>query len=640
MSSIVGIDLGTTNSVLSIFEGGHAVVIANAEGSRVTPSVIAYTEKEGILVGDMARRQSLVNPKGTIYSIKRFMGKRYDEVPEADRKSVAYETCDQLNGDLGVRVNGRIYSPSEISAQVLSKFKLQAEQYLGHPVDEAVITVPAYFNDAQRRATQVAGEIAGLKVRRIINEPTAAALAYGVDKDKDEKVAIYDFGGGTFDISILEIAEGVIEVLATNGDAHLGGDDIDQAIVDYLADQFQRENNMDIRGDALILQRLREAAEKAKTELSSMVQTEIYLPFLTADQTGPKHLRVQLTRARLDEMMMPLVERSLACCKQAFDDAGLKPSDVAEVLLVGGSTRIPLVQREAERFFGKAPNHSLNPDEVVAIGAAIQGGVLAGDVHDIVLLDVTPLTLGVAANGGLMVSLIDRNTTIPTKKTKLFSTTVDNQSSVTINVYQGERQFASENRFLGQFELAGIEPAPRAVPQIEVAFDIDANGVLRVSATNKKTGKAESLVLMGAGGLTDDEIRSAIADAESARQDDEKRKERLVAKNKAQSFIFGIARMSRENEADAAEDLKIETKSLLERADATLANDDLTAQALEELNNDLSSCSCKWYEIVYAKEAKEREAQAQAEQEEAARQAGQQANPGNGAGNENPQEQQ
>lgn len=640
MSSIVGIDLGTTNSVLSIFEGGHAVVIANAEGSRVTPSVIAYTEKEGILVGDMARRQSLVNPKGTVYSIKRFMGKRYDEVPEADRKSVAYETCDQLNGDLGVRVNGRIYSPSEISAQVLSKFKLQAEQYLGHPVDEAVITVPAYFNDAQRRATQVAGEIAGLKVRRIINEPTAAALAYGVDKDKDEKVAIYDFGGGTFDISILEIAEGVIEVLATNGDAHLGGDDIDQAIVDYLADQFRRENNMDIRGDALILQRLREAAEKAKTELSSMVQTEIYLPFLTADQTGPKHLRVQLTRARLDEMMMPLVERSLACCKQAFDDAGLKPSDVAEVLLVGGSTRIPLVQREAERFFGKAPNHSLNPDEVVAIGAAIQGGVLAGDVHDIVLLDVTPLTLGVAANGGLMVALIDRNTTIPTKKTKLFSTTVDNQSSVTINVYQGERQFASENRFLGQFELAGIEPAPRAVPQIEVAFDIDANGVLRVSATNKKTGKAESLVLMGAGGLTDDEIRSAIADAEAARQDDEKRKERLVAKNKAQSFIFGIARMSRENEADAAEDLKIETKSLLERADATLANDDLTAQALEELNNDLSSCSCKWYEIVYAKEAKEREAQAQAEQEEAARQAGQQANPGNGAGNEDPQEQQ
>lgn len=613
MSSIVGIDLGTTNSVLSIYEGGHATVIANAEGSRVTPSVVAYTEKEGILVGDMARRQSLVNPLGTIYSIKRFMGKRYDEVSESDKKSVAYETCDQLNGDLGVRINGRVYSPSEISAQVLLKFKQNAEQYLGHPVDEAVITVPAYFNDAQRRATQVAGEIAGLKVRRIINEPTAAALAYGVDKDKEEKVAIYDFGGGTFDISILEIAEGVIEVLATNGDAHLGGDDIDQAIVDYLLDQFERENKMSVKGDALILQRVREAAEKAKMELSSMVQTEVYLPFLTADQSGPKHLRAQLTRAQLDSMMMPLVERSLACCKRAFEDAGLKPGDVSEVLLVGGSTRIPLVQREVERYFGKAPNHSLNPDEVVAIGAAIQGGVLAGDVHDIVLLDVTPLTLGVEANGGLMVSLIDRNTTIPTKKTKLFSTTVDNQSSVTINVYQGERQFAAENRFLGQFELADIEPAPRAVPQIEVCFDIDANGVLRVSATNKKTNKTESLVLMGAGGLTDDEIRSAIADAEVARQEDEKRKEKLVAKNKAQSFVFSISRMLRELGDEVEQELKTSTQTLLERAEAVLADDALTQEQLESLNNDLSSCSCQWYEYAYAKEAKEREAQEQAQ---------------------------
>lgn len=613
MSSIVGIDLGTTNSVLSIYEGGHATVIANAEGSRVTPSVVAYTEKEGILVGDMARRQSLVNPLGTIYSIKRFMGKRYDEVSESDKKSVAYETCDQLNGDLGVRINGRVYSPSEISAQVLLKFKQNAEQYLGRPVDEAVITVPAYFNDAQRRATQVAGEIAGLKVRRIINEPTAAALAYGVDKDKDEKVAIYDFGGGTFDISILEIAEGVIEVLATNGDAHLGGDDIDQAIVDYLLDQFERENRMSVKGDALILQRVREAAEKAKMELSSMVQTEVYLPFLTADQSGPKHLRAQLTRAQLDSMMMPLVERSLACCKRAFEDAGLKPGDVSEVLLVGGSTRIPLVQREVERYFGKAPNHSLNPDEVVAIGAAIQGGVLAGDVHDIVLLDVTPLTLGVEANGGLMVSLIDRNTTIPTKKTKLFSTTVDNQSSVTINVYQGERQFAAENRFLGQFELADIEPAPRAVPQIEVCFDIDANGVLRVSATNKKTNKTESLVLMGAGGLTDDEIRSAIADAEVARQEDEKRKEKLVAKNKAQSFVFSISRMLRELGDEVEQELKTSTQSLLERAEAVLADDALTMEQLESINNDLSSCSCQWYEYAYAKEAKEREAQEQAQ---------------------------
>ena len=635
MGSIIGIDLGTTNSVLSIFEGGKAVVIANAEGSRITPSVVAYTEKDGILVGDLARRQAIVNPAGTIYSIKRFMGKRYDEVPEADRKSVPYETCDQLNGDLGVRVNGKLYSPSEISAQILSKFKTCAEQYLGQPVTDAVITVPAYFNDAQRRATQVAGEIAGLNVRRIINEPTAAALAYGVDKDKDEKVAIYDFGGGTFDISILEIGGGVIEVLATNGDSHLGGDDIDQAILDLLLERFKFETGMDVRGDALIIQRVREAAEKAKMELSSMVQTEIYLPFLTADQTGPKHLRMSLSRAELDVMMQPLIQRSLDCCKRAFDDAGLKPSDVQEVLLVGGSTRIPLVQKEVEKYFGKAPNHSLNPDEVVSIGAAIQGGVLAGEVNDIVLLDVTPLTLGVEANGGLMISLIDRNTTIPTKKTKLFSTTVDNQSSVTINVYQGERHFASENRFLGQFELADIEPAPRAVPQSEVSFDIDANGVLRVSATNKKSNKTESLVLMGAGGLTEDEIRSAIADAEAAKEADQKREARLVAKNKIQGFIFSISRMEREN-TDAPEDLVAKTKPILEKAQDCLARDaELETEALEDMARELSTFSRDWYDFVFQKEKAaedaKRAAEEQAAQEEAARQAQQaQQNAGNG----------
>ena len=618
MASIIGIDLGTTNSVLSIFEGGKPVVIANAEGSRITPSVVAFTEKDGILVGDMARRQSLVNPQGTIYSIKRFMGKRYDEVLEADRKSVPYETCDQLNGDLGVKINGKIYSPSEISAQVLAKFKVVAEQYLGHSVTEAVITVPAYFNDAQRRATQVAGEIAGLNVRRIINEPTAAALAYGVDKDKEEKVAIYDFGGGTFDISILEIGGGVIEVLATNGDAHLGGDDIDQAILNLLLERFKFETGLDVSGDAMIIQRLREAAEKAKMELSSMVQTEIYLPFLTADQTGPKHLRMSLSRAELETMMRPLIERTLDCCKRAFDDAGLKTSDVQEVMLVGGSTRIPLVQSEVERFFGKAPNHSLNPDEVVSIGAAIQGGVLAGDVHDIVLLDVTPLTLGVEANGGLMISLIDRNTTIPTKKTKLFSTTVDNQTSVTINVYQGEHKFANENRFLGQFELADIEPAPRAVPQIEVCFDIDANGVLRVSATNKKTNKAESLVLMGAGGLTEDEIRNAVANAEAAREEDEKRAAHLVAKNKVQGFIFSISRLNRENASDAADDLIKKTQDLLEKAQTILANEDVTTEELDEIGSELSTLSRDWYDIVYAKE------QAQREKEEAEKAAQQQ----------------
>lgn len=619
--TIIGIDLGTTNSVLSIFEGGKPVVIANPEGSRTTPSVVAYSENEGTLVGDMARRQSLVNPLGTIYSIKRFMGKRYDEVPESDRKSVPYETCDQLNGDLGVRINGKIYSPSEISAQILSKFKTCAEQYLGHSVKEAVITVPAYFNDAQRRATQVAGEIAGLNVRRIINEPTAAALAYGVDQDKEEKVAIYDFGGGTFDISILEIGGGVIEVLATNGDSHLGGDDIDQAIVNWLLTAFQMETGLDVRGDAMIIQRVREAAEKAKMELSSMIQTEIYLPFLTADQTGPKHLKKTLSRAELEQLMKPLIERSLDCCKRAFDDAKLKPSDVAEVLLVGGSTRIPLVQQEVERYFGRAPNHSLNPDEVVAIGAGIQGGVLAGDVHDIVLLDVTPLTLGVEANGGLMISLIERNTTIPTKKTKLFSTTVDNQESVAINVYQGERKFASQNRFLGQFELTDIEKAPRAVPQIEVCFDIDANGVIRVSATNKKTNKEESLVLMGAGGLTEDEIRNAVADAEAAREADEARKANVVARNKVQGFTFSISRMSRENASLASDDLIKDSKAVLEKADAILANDNASTEDLEVMGNELSACSCQWHELVYAKEKADREKE---EAEKAAQQQAQQ----------------
>lgn len=611
MASIIGIDLGTTNSVLSIYEGGKPVVVPNPEGSRVTPSVVAYTENDGILVGEHARRQSLVNPLGTIYSIKRFMGKRYDEVPKSDRESVPYETCDQLNGDLGVRIQGKVYSPSEISAQILSKFKTAAEQYLGQPVTDAVITVPAYFNDAQRRATQVAGEIAGLNVRRIINEPTAAALAYGVDKDKDEKVAIYDFGGGTFDISILEIGGGVIEVLSTNGDAHLGGDDIDQAIMDLMIDQFKKENDIDIRSDAMIIQRIREAAEKAKMELSTMVQTEIYLPFLTANQSGPKHLKMTLTRAQLESLMEPLIQRSLDCCKRAFEDAGLKPGDVKEVLLVGGSTRIPRVQSEVEKFFGRAPNHSLNPDEVVSIGAAIQGGVLAGEVHDIVLLDVTPLTLGVEANGGLMISIIDRNTTIPTKKNKLFSTTVDNQSSVTINVYQGERHFASENRFLGQFELTDIEPAPRAVPQIDVSFDIDANGVLRVSATNKKSGKSQSLVLMGAGGLTEDEIRSAIADAEAAREADEKRAAHLVARNKLQGFIFSISRLQRENSDVAASDLIEKTPHILDDAQALLAREDASTEELEEKAAELSTLSRDWYDCAYAKE------QAQREKEEA-----------------------
>ncbi|MCL2326294.1 MAG: molecular chaperone DnaK [Proteobacteria bacterium] len=599
MTSIVGIDLGTTNSVLTIMEGGKPVVIPNAEGQRVTPSVVAFTDKDGILVGESARRQSLLNPRGTIWSIKRFMGKRFDEVSEEDKRHVPYETCDQLNGDIGVRVQERVHSPSEISAHILASLRATAERYLSRPVDEAIITVPAYFNDAQRRATQVAGEIAGFKVRRIINEPTAAALAFGLNRTKDERIAVYDFGGGTFDISILEIGDGVIEVLSTHGDAHLGGDDIDQCIVDAVIGEFEREHRMSIRHDAMILQRVREAAEKAKKELSTLVQTDIHLPFLTADSTGPKHLSTSLTRAQLEAMIHPLIERSLASCRQALEDAGLKAADLQEILLVGGSTRIPLVQQAVERFFGRAPNHSLNPDEVVALGAAIQGGILAGEVDSIILLDVTPLTLGIEANGGLMIPLIERNTTIPARKNKLFSTTVDNQSSVAINVYQGERDFAAQNRFLGQFELTDIEPAPRATPKIDVCFDIDANGVLRVSATNQTTGKEETLVLTGAGGLSDDEIRSAIVDAEAARAEDSLRKERLVAKNKAQSFVFSIAKLQREYFTSADDALNAHTTELLQRCEAILSSDEASTEDFTALSAELSACSRQWHELLH-----------------------------------------
>ena len=626
MGSIIGIDLGTTNSVLSILEGGKPVVITNAEGSRTTPSVVAYTEKEGILVGDMARRQSIINPKGTIYSIKRFMGRRYDETTAEERAAVPYETCDQLNGDIGVRIDGRIHSPAEISAEILRKFKGEAEKYLGHEVTEAIITVPAYFNDAQRRATQVAGEIAGLKVRRIINEPTAAALAYGVDKlDKNQKVAVYDFGGGTFDISILELGDGVIEVLATNGDAHLGGDDIDQLIVDDLVRQFEFSTGINVSKDILILQRLREAAEKAKKELSTMIETEIYLPFLTANETGPKHLQTKLSRARLEAMMAHLVDRSIDCCKRAFEDAKLKPSDVQEVLLVGGTTRVPAVQAAVEKFFGKAPNHSLNPDEVVSLGAAIQGGVLSGDVHDIVLLDVTPLTLGIKANGGLMVSLIERNTTIPVKRSKIFSTSADNQTTVAIDVYQGERKFAEQNRFLGKFELTDIEPAPRAVPKIDVTFEIDANGVLKVSATNEKTNKTESLVLMGAGGLSKDEIAQAIANAEAEAEKDEARKAIQVARNKIQSFMFSIDRMMRELSDRATEELINSTRPVLDEASVVSSNMDATQETLDAMLEKLSPLSRSWCDIRYAKEAEERAAEEAKKQQEAQAQAQQQA---------------
>ena len=493
MSSIVGIDLGTTNSVLSIFEGGHAVVIANTEGSRTTPSVVAYTEKEGILVGEMARRQSLVNPKGTIYSIKRFMGKRYDEVPENDRKTVAYDTCDQLNGDLGVRIDGRIYSPSEISAQVLSKFKTQAEQYLGHPVDEAVITVPAYFNDAQRRATQVAGEIAGLKVRRIINEPTAAALAYGVDKDKDEKVAIYDFGGGTFDISVLEIDDGVYNVLATGGDTFLGGNDFNQAIAAWVIDRFKKKTKIDLSFHTLARQRIIDAAEFAKIQLSSQDVAQISLQNIVPDIDPRACIDETLSREQMESLCLPLVERSLRICRSVFDSAGLHCGEIDQIVMVGGMTKMPLIRRKVEEWFLRPPNTSINPDEAVGIGAAIQAMALDSDSDAVLLLDVIPLTLSIEAAGGVCIPLIPKNTKVPHRISRVFTTSRDNQQSVIISIFQGEGSHVADNTRLATFELAGIRPAKRMEPRIEVSLRIDVNGILSITAVDLDSKQSQSV---------------------------------------------------------------------------------------------------------------------------------------------------
>jgi molecular chaperone DnaK len=570
MSKIIGIDLGTTNSVVSVMEGGQAVVIPNQEGGRTTPSVVGFTKNGERLVGQVAKRQSVTNPENTVYSIKRFMGRRFNEVSE-EMKLVPYKVVAGENGDARVEINGKKYSPPEISAMILGKLKEAAEAYLGEKVTKAVITVPAYFNDTQRQATKDAGQIAGLEVMRIINEPTAAALAYGLDKKKNETIAVYDFGGGTFDISILEVGDGVVEVKSTNGDTHLGGDNIDQRIIDWLVQEFKKETGVDVSKDQMALQRLKEAAEKAKIELSTVLETEINLPFLTADASGPKHMNVKLTRARLEQMVADILDRAIGPCKQALADAGVTPAQIDEVVLVGGSTRMPKVQQQVRDLFGKEPNKSVNPDEVVAVGAAVQGGVLGGEVKDVLLLDVTPLSLGIETLGGVFTRLIERNTTIPTRKSEIFSTASDSQTSVEIKVFQGERAMAGDNKLLGVFQLVGIPPAPRGIPQVEVTFDIDANGILNVTAKDKATNNEQKITITSSSGLSKDEVEKMARDAESHQGDDRKKKEEIESRNRADAMVYNIEKMLKEHrdkvsagDAKAVEDALDETKKAMQ----------------------------------------------------------------------------